>query len=556
MNIYTETTNQSQEIPLCPCGQHTHLDKAYPEKGYTQYCSDACSKKYRSQNKEYNKILSNKDWLIDQFIDQKKAKCQIAKELNCSETVINKWLKIHDIIKPKKHSCPEISTINYNNINSNIELTKENLEFLVKTYTNKTKLLEKLKLKPTQFRRLLESFDIEYDGRKTSNTRRKHEIPSKEVLIELYENQNLTILDISKKFESSNVTVRKWFKHHNIELLEHAVNIKNKVLPKTRKIMLERYGNEVYFATDEAKQKIANTFIAKYGVRYHPIGSISKAELEVLDFLNELEPGFQNTKIFGIELDGYNPNIKVAMEFNGLYWHTEGRKGKNLHERKYRLCKENDIRLFTIFEDEWRHRQSQVKSFIRSALNKNDIRLYARDLKLEIVEHRHIDALKFIENHHIQEVPSILSILKHFMLLDKNGSIISCMTFSRHPRNESEIVLSRYCVKSNHSILGGAKRLFKHAIDYFKCDIKTWSDNRWTEGNLYDRLGFKLYKNLPKDYSYVIPGNNSIRIPKQSMSKTKMKASENQTEYERALELGFDRIWDCGKKTWIFKYNN
>lgn len=554
MNIYNIHNQKSKEIPLCPCGQPTHLDKAYPEKGYTLYCSDACSKKYRSENKEYNKILSNKDWLIDQFTTQKKAKCQIAKELNCSETVINKWLKIHDIIKPKKHSCPEISSINYDDIDSNIELTKENLEFLVKTYTSKTKLLEKLKLKPTQFRRLLESFNIEYDGRKTSNTRRKHEIPPRDVLIDLYENLNLTILDISKKFNSSNVTVRKWFKHHDIEILEHAVNMRERVIHKTRNTMLIKYGNTEWFATDAAKSQIANTFIQKYGVPYHPINNISKAELEVLDFLNELEHGFKNTKIFGIELDGYNPNIKVAMEFNGLYWHSESIKGKNLHERKYRICKENDIRLFTIFEDEWKHRQSQVKSFIRAALNKNDIKLYARELKLEIVAAKHHTALRFLNDNHIQGIPGIPKIVCHIILLNDLDEIVSVMTFSKHHRNESEIVLSRYCVKSNHSIIGGAQRLFKHAIDYFKCDIKTWSDNRWTEGNMYDRLGFKLHQTLAKDYSYIVPGNACVRISKQSMTKTKMKASENQTEYERALELGFDRIWDCGKKTWIYYY--
>ena len=31
-----------------------------------------------------------------------------------------------------------------------------------------------------------------------------------------------------------------------------------------------------------------------------------------------------------------------------------------------------------------------------------------------------------------------------------------------------------------------------------------------------------------------------------------MKAGDNQTEYERALELGFDRIWDCGNGKWVW----
>lgn len=37
------------------------------------------------------------------------------------------------------------------------------------------------------------------------------------------------------------------------------------------------------------------------------------------------------------------------------------------------------------------------------------------------------------------------------------------------------------------------------------------------------------------------------------MKKSIIGATEEQTEYEKAQELGFDRMWDCGKKTWLYK---
>jgi hypothetical protein len=36
------------------------------------------------------------------------------------------------------------------------------------------------------------------------------------------------------------------------------------------------------------------------------------------------------------------------------------------------------------------------------------------------------------------------------------------------------------------------------------------------------------------------------------MTKKKLGTTKNETEYEKALSLGFYRIWDCGKIKWVY----
>lgn len=91
-------------IPKCKCGKDCHINKAYPNKGYTLFCSDACAKKYRNTNKEWYQYLSNYDWLYNQRVNLKKSKQTIANEIGCSHTVVSKWLKIHKIESDHRYS--------------------------------------------------------------------------------------------------------------------------------------------------------------------------------------------------------------------------------------------------------------------------------------------------------------------------------------------------------------------------------------------------------------------------------------------------------------------
>lgn len=83
----------------------------------------------------------------------------------------------------------------------------------------------------------------------------------------------------------------------------------------------------------------------------------SNGELEVVDYINTIYDGIietHNRKILnGKELDIYLPDLNLAIEFNGLYWHSELHKDKSYHYDKWKLCKDKDITLIQIYEDEW-----------------------------------------------------------------------------------------------------------------------------------------------------------------------------------------------------------
>lgn len=101
--------NNIHEIPRCCCGEFVMANKKDNKLGFTQYCSPTCSRSNKTVSPEIELCLSNREWLYDQRITQRKSKETIAEELGCSITPVNKWIKIH-----------EIADVKYNK--SNVEL--------------------------------------------------------------------------------------------------------------------------------------------------------------------------------------------------------------------------------------------------------------------------------------------------------------------------------------------------------------------------------------------------------------------------------------------------
>jgi hypothetical protein len=64
-------------------------------------------------------------------------------------------------------------------------------------------------------------------------------------------------------------------------------------------------------------------------------------------------------------------------------------------------------------------------------------------------------------------------------------------------------------------------------------------------------MGFTMSKELYQDYSYIKASNGKNRIPKQECKKANIACVDGQTESERMTELGYYKIWDCGKKRWV-----
>ena len=70
----------------------------------------------------------------------------------------------------------------------------------------------------------------------------------------------------------------------------------------------------------------------------------------------------------GKEIDLWIPSKEVGIEFNGIYWHTEKRRGTDAHHDKYLAAKKAGIQLIQIWEDDWNSKQEIVKSVLKQKL--------------------------------------------------------------------------------------------------------------------------------------------------------------------------------------------
>jgi hypothetical protein len=103
------------------------------------------------------------------------------------------------------------------------------------------------------------------------------------------------------------------------------------------------------------------------------IHTYSSGHSEVVDFIKENYHGEvkindrsiiinPRTSRF-LELDIYLPENKIAIEFNGDYWHSLP-EAKRRDSLKIRLCEQKEIKLIQIEESQWKQNQEQVKKQI------------------------------------------------------------------------------------------------------------------------------------------------------------------------------------------------
>lgn len=69
------------------------------------------------------------------------------------------------------------------------------------------------------------------------------------------------------------------------------------------------------------------------------------------------------------ELDFVLPDLKIAIEFNGCYWHsTKFREDPLYHQQKSLLCAEKGFCLYQIYEDQWVYNRDNVVDKIKSLI--------------------------------------------------------------------------------------------------------------------------------------------------------------------------------------------
>ncbi len=257
------------------------------------------------------------------------------------------------------------------------------------------------------------------------------------------------------------------------------------------------------------------------------------------------------------ELDLYLPEEKLAIEFNGVYWHSEVYRDKNFHLNKTNICEQNQIHLIHIYEDDWKYKRDIVKSRLLNLLGKSS-KIFARKCELKEISNKEVK--DFLELNHLQGY----CVSKINLGLFFKNELVSLMTFGGLRKNlgsknqEGKYELLRFVNKLNFTVVGGAEKLFKYFLDKYKpLEVISYADRSWTMKNgnsLYEKLGFKFEKETQPNYSYVVNLIRENRFKYRKDVLVKEGFDSNKSEHEIMLEREIYRIYDSGQLKFV--YNN
>jgi hypothetical protein len=286
--------------------------------------------------------------------------------------------------------------------------------------------------------------------------------------------------------------------------------------------------------------------------------SISNIEKEVVSFIDSLNINFienDRTLLDGKELDIYIPSKNIAIEFNGLYWHSDLFIDKHYHLNKTNNCEKLGIQLIHIFEDEWLYKQDIVKSRLRNILGLTTSKIYGR--KCDIKEVTTKDKGEFLNDNHIQgTIGSKINLGLYY-----KDELISLMTFGKRPMlNNCEYELIRFCNKLDTSVIGGASKLLKYFIrNYNPNEIISYADRRWSNGGMYEKLGFdKLKLNQPS--FFIIEGKlrkSRFKYQKHKLNDLGFDVDKDKSALENLSNNNINIIYDSGSLTYSLNiYDN
>lgn len=538
--------NDIKSIKQCYCGKEVKFDGF--NKGYRTFCSAKCSANNK-QVKDKRKVTCIEKYGTENVYQSEEVKSK------SKRTLIDKY-GVDNISK---------SNLNKNKL-KNISLEKYGHEYIFQSEQVKEKIKNTLKSK----------YDVDNISQCKKNQEKKKLNHIKKYGVD-HQMKRQEVVDKIKEY---------WRKEIGLETNLQLPEIRNKAISSNKKTKTDNAIYSVSFPESleflekvDKKYKIHcsdcdDTFEAYHQYLTFRINNklgicpncnkkiiVSSFEKQILDFIkNDLyvDNIIENdrTVIKPKELDIYLPDYNLAIECNGIYWHSEKFVGRDYHLNKLKLCNDKDIRLIQIFEDEWINKKDIVKSRLKNLLYSNKTnRIHARKCQIKEISSKQKN--QFLNQYHLQGSDKSSILLGAFY----DDELVSVMTFStgnisKGSKSITDIFeLNRFCSNSDYHIPGIASKLFKHFISNYTFNtIYSYADLRWSDGNLYSQLGFELDSVTKPNYWYIV---NNKRMHRFNFRKSSLKEygwySDDLTEFQITDLEGIHRIWDCGNLKFTYK---
>ena len=300
------------------------------------------------------------------------------------------------------------------------------------------------------------------------------------------------------------------------------------------------------------------TFFKRHGLEYTiPKKFFGQTQHFICNSIDTENKQINNRKIIPpYEIDIFLPDFNLAIEYNGLMFHSRGKNSiskfntpdfpKDYHLKKTQMCEEKGIQLLHIFEGE---DLTKWKSLINSKIGKNT-KIYARKCILKEITQKECD--EFLEKNHLQG--SCNASYRYGLFF--NNVLVCVMTFSKSRYNkEYDFELLRFCNLKGYNVIGGASKLLKHFRKHNNGSIISYANRRWSNGNLYEKLGFTKISETKPNYFYFSLDEfflqSRLHFQKHKLKNKLEDFDQNLSECENMFNNGYRQIFDCGNLVYV-----
>lgn len=244
------------------------------------------------------------------------------------------------------------------------------------------------------------------------------------------------------------------------------------------------------------------------------INNSSRKENVLYNFLSEhFETQQSNRSILGRqELDIVVESKKLAIEYNGLYWHSEKFIDSDYHLNKTVNANKQGYDLVHVFEDEWINKEEVVKSKILGYLG--IYRHIVEDFNLEVKELNEVQTEEFLNCNSLENYEGNIR-----LGLYNNEDLIQVLI-------AEDTIIKTICAKLNTKVI--TDKLFKYySSNHTKITVE--EDKRWLDYKYYQSIGFKITEETKPKYYYFY-------------SNTRYKENEDIPD-----KIEPHKIYDCGR---------
>lgn len=240
----------------------------------------------------------------------------------------------------------------------------------------------------------------------------------------------------------------------------------------------------------------------------------------------------------GFELDITIPKNKIAIEYNGSFYHA----GRNDHWLKTDLCLEAGYNLYHVWDY---NDKTNVQSRLSTVLGLNT-RIFARN-----TETKELDlatAAEFTKLYHMHGH----TLASYAFGLYHDDQLVSVLTLRKNITGVLEI--ARFCSKHYTQVIGGFGKLLARVRVSFTEPIITYADRDWCpdwRASVYAKSGFKFVGDSGPILRYV--NTRTLEVSsRERYQRYKLKElfpalyDDNITAHEILLKANIVPIWNSG----------